>query len=137
MNRLADLLPLREPGVTPDALEDAERQLGRRLPDDHRKFLLMSNGSVWKRFPSIGFQILALEDARDIWALSVEDRAGPAHLIDIASDGSRERFCVDPMSGAIVMLDVAADEPAVECARTLTGLVEQLAAGWDPFDLVA
>ncbi len=137
MNRLADLLPLREAGVTPDALEDAERQLRRRLPEDHREFLLTSNGSVWKHFPSIGFQILTLEDARDIWALSEEDRAGPADLIDIASDGSRERFCLDPMSGAIVMLDVAAEEPAVECAKTLTELVEKLAAGWVPFDLVA
>jgi hypothetical protein len=63
-------------------------------------------------------------------------RAGPAHLIDLASDGTRERFCFDPLMNEIVMLDIVGDEPPVVSASTLTELAERLAAGWDPFDLL-
>jgi hypothetical protein len=57
--------------------------------------------------------------------------------VDLAGDGSRERFCFDPDSGGIVMLDITweNDEPVVQVSRTLTELANRLAAGWDPFSV--
>ena len=67
---------------------------------------------------------------RGMFALGEEDRSGPQHLLDIASDGSRERFCLD--HDGIVLTDIVGDEPPVPVATTLTELVERLAAGWNP-----
>jgi hypothetical protein len=135
MSALVDLLPVRDAGVTASRLEAAERALAHRLPDDLRAFLLISNGSEWVNFPAIGFEILSLEQAVNVTKLP--ERAGPQRLIDVATDGSRERFCFDPASHEIVMLDIAGDEPPVVCASTLTELVTKLAGAWDPFELLA
>jgi hypothetical protein len=35
------------------------------------------------------------------------------------------------------MVDIVGDQPSVICASTLTDLVERLAAGWYPFDLLS
>jgi len=134
VSALVDRLPLRETGVMRSDLEAAEHALAHRLPDDVREFLLISDGSDWTDFPAIGFQLLSLEHILGLARLPV--RAGPKHLIDVASDGSRERFCFDPVTKEIVMLDIVGIEP-VGCASTLTELVEKLAQGWDPFDLLA
>ena len=138
MTRLADLLPLRPPGVAPGELETAEAELGHRLPADVRAFLLESDGSGWVDFPQCGLEVLSLADARSMWALPEEERSGPQRLVDLASDGSRERFCFDPESGGIVMLDITWEvgEPLVQVANTLTELAQRLAAGWDPFSAV-
>jgi hypothetical protein len=109
--------------------------LAHRLPDDLRAFLLISNGSEWVNFPATGFEILSLQQTVDVTKLP--ERAGPQRLIDVATDGSRERFCFDPASHEIVMLDIVGDEPPVVCASTLTELVPKLAGGWDPFELLA
>jgi cell wall assembly regulator SMI1 len=135
MPALVDLLPVRDAGVTASELEAAERSLGHRLPNDIREFLLVSNGSEWADFPAIGSQILSLQDT--VGLAQLPERAGPQRLIDVASDGSRERFCVDPASGEIVWLDIVGAEPPVVCASTLTDLVTKLARGWNPFDLLA
>jgi hypothetical protein len=132
---LVDLLPLRDAGLTTSDIEAAEQALAHRLPDDLREFLLVSNGSEWTDFAAIGFEVLSLGQILDLAKLP--DRAGPKRLIDVASDGSRERFCFDPASHEVVMLDIVGDEPPVVCASTLTELVEKLEAGWDPFDLLA
>jgi hypothetical protein len=131
VSALVERLRLRGTGVTRSDLEAAEHALAYRLPDDVREFLLISDGSDWTDFPAIGFQVLSLEDILGLAGLS--ERAGPKHLIDVASDGSRERFCFDPATNEIVMLDIVGSEPVV-CASTLTELVEKLAEGWDPFD---
>jgi hypothetical protein len=136
MSKLADMLRRRDVGVSVADVDRAEQAFGHRLPDDLREFWLISNGSEWTEFPAMGIAVLSLEDARSLWELPETDRSGPQRLIDIASDGSRERFCLDPTSGKIVFLDIVGDEPPVECASSLTELVEKLATGWDPFDLV-
>jgi hypothetical protein len=131
---LVDLVPVRDAGVTRTDLETAEHALEHRLPDDLREFLLISNGSQWADFPASGFEILSLQQTLSLAQLP--ERAGPRRLIDVASDGSRERFCFDPASHQILMLDIVGDEPPVICASTLTELVEKLASGWDPFELL-
>jgi SMI1 / KNR4 family (SUKH-1) len=135
MPALVDLVPVRDAGATASDLEAAERALGHRRPDDVREFLLISNGSEWADFPAIGFEILSLATILDVAELP--ERAGPQHLTDVASDGSRERFCFDPGSDEILMLDIVGEEPPIVCASTLTELAEKLAGGWDPFDLLA
>jgi hypothetical protein len=69
---------------------EREQALAHRLPDDLREFVLISNVSDWTAFSATGFQLLPLEDIVGIATLP--KRAGPKHLIDVASDGSRERF---------------------------------------------
>ena len=95
MSELIELLPLRDRGVSQDELARAEQRLGRRLPEDLRDFLRISDGSEWIDFPGCGFMVLSLADLMRNWELPAEHRAGPSRLIDIASDGSRERFCLD------------------------------------------
>ena len=135
MPALADLVPLRGCAVAPGDLDAAEQALSQALPDDLREFLLVSDGSEWADFPACGIFIHPLEQTLGLRAS--HERAGPRRLIDVASDGSRERFCLDPATGAIVMLDIVGDEPPVACASTLTELVETLASGWDPFERLA
>jgi len=134
--RLSELLPLREAGVSERALVIAEQRLGHRLPEDLRHFLRVSDGSRWADFPQCGCQVLSLGELMSMWELPQEHRSGPPRLIDVASDGSRERFCLDPASGNLVMLDITweAGEPPT-CARSLTELVSKLADGWSPFEL--
>jgi hypothetical protein len=134
VSSLVDLLPLRDAGVTRSDLEAAEQALAHRLPDDVREFLLRSDGSDWTDFSAIGFQLLSLKDI--LGSAQLPERAGPKRLIDVASDGSRERFCLDPATNEIVMLDIVGDEPPVVCASTLTELVAKLAGGWSPFELL-
>jgi hypothetical protein len=136
MSSLAELLPHASTGVLLSDLNEAERQFGVALPDDLREFLLVSDGSPWVDFPECGFQMLSLNDMLAVWSSSATDRSGPPHLIDVASDGSRERFCVDPPSSGIVFLNITAEEPPVQCASTVTELVQKLADGWDPFSLL-
>jgi SMI1 / KNR4 family (SUKH-1) len=135
MRCLSDLLPTRDVGVAEVALALAEQRLGHRLPQDLRDFLRVSDGSQWADFPQCGCQVLSLSELMSMWELPEEHRAGPPRLIDVASDGSRERFCLDPASGHIVMLDISWEEgePPI-CARTLTELVSKLADGWNPFE---
>ena len=133
MSQLTELLPLRDRGVPQAELESAEQLLGRRLPEDVREFLLISDGTDWVDFPMTGFMVLPLDQVVGLWQLP--ERAGPSQLIDVASDGSRERFCLNPPSDETVMLDITgagADQPA--CAESLTDLVVKLAGGWDPFE---
>ena len=136
MRCLSDLLPVRTAGVSEDALAIAEQRLGHRLPEDLREFLRVSNGSQWAEFPQCGFKVLSLSELTNMSELSETHRPGPPRLIDVASDGSRERFCLDPESGHIVMLDVTWEEgDPPTCARSLTELVSKLADGWNPFEL--
>jgi hypothetical protein len=136
MPTLAELLPHASPGVSLSALQAAENRLGVALPGDLREFLLVSDGSEWADFPGCGFQVLSLEDMLGIWSLPEEHRSGPQRLIDVGSDGSRERFCFDPQASSIVLLDITSEEPPVVCASTVTELVQKLADGWDPFSLL-
>jgi|SRR5215208_5158286 len=135
MRRLIELLPLRDAGVSEEELAMAERRLGDRLPEDLRGFLRISDGSQWADFPQCGCRVLSLSELMSMWELPQGHRSGPARLIDIASDGSRERFCLDPAFGHIVMLDITWEggEPPI-CAQTLTELVTKLADGWNPFE---
>ena len=135
MSRLAELLPHTAPPVSLPQLEETERKFGTALPRDLREFLLVSDGSTWTDFAECGFQIHALRQMFELWSLPQEDRAGPQHLIDIASDGSRERFCFDPLTNDIILLDLVTDKPPVACASTVTELVEKLSAGWNPFSV--
>jgi hypothetical protein len=136
MSELIELLPLGDRGVSQDELTRAERRLGRRLPEDLRNFLRISDGSNWMDFPGCGFMVLPLADLMGLWELPEDHRAGPSRLIDIASDGSRERFCLDPASDEIVMLDITwQDGDPPTCATSLTDLVVKLAGGWDPFEI--
>jgi hypothetical protein len=130
------MLPLCADGVERATLEQAEHRLGHRLPDDLREFLRVSDGSEWVEFPECSIQILSLKELLSVWELPESDRSGPHRLIDIASDGGRERFCFDPASGHIVMLDITWEdgEPPV-CATSLTELVDKLANGWSPFPI--
>ena len=135
MRRLSELRPVRDAGVSEGALAMAEQRLGHRLPQDFRDFLRVSDGSQWADFPQCGCQVSASE-LMSMWELPDEHRSGPPRLIDVASDGSRERFCLDPASGHMVMLDITWEEgepPA--CARSHTELVFKLADGWNPFEL--
>jgi len=136
MRRLSELLPVRDAGVSEDALAIAEQRLEHRLPQDLRDFLRVSDGSHWADFPQCGCRVLSLSELMSMWELPGEHRSGPPRLIDVASDGSRERFCLDPTSGHIVMLDITWEEgePPI-CAGSLTELVSKLADGWNPFEL--
>jgi SMI1/KNR4 family protein SUKH-1 len=131
---LDELLPLADTSVSRSELAEAERKLGTPLPTDLRDFLLASDGSVWTDFPECAFQINRLQSILDLWSLPAEDRSGPQHIIDVASDGSRVRFCFDPRTGGIVILDITSDQP-VAVASTLTELVQKLRAGWNPFSV--
>lgn len=92
-----------------------------------------SDGSEWTAFSAPAIQVLSVEQIGDLHALAPDNRAGPARLVDLASDGGRERFCWDPRYDTIVWLDIVAEQDAVVCAATLTELVRRLAAGWDPW----
>ena len=134
MPSLADLRPLRPPGVSEEQINEAEVMLGHALPADVVEFWRVSDGSDWVAFPEFTIQVLSLAEARQLWTLGPEDRAGPQRLVDLASDGSRERFCFDPKSGQIVLIDITweQDEPDAPCAPTLTDVVTRLAEGWNP-----
>ena len=136
MARLTELLQPAGEGVSPEALSAGEERIGRRLPEDVREFLLESDGSAWTDFPECGIQVLRLADIVEVWELPEGHRSGPRRLVDVASDGSRERFCFDPRTQSIVQLDIVGDTPPVAVASSLTELVEKLAAGWDPFSAV-
>ena len=134
MSTLADLLPLRPRGVSAERIDEAEAMLGHALPVDVVEFWRGSDGSEWVAFPNFSIEVLSLDDARKMWTLGPEDRAGAQRLVDLASDGSRERFCFDPCSGQIVLIDITweQDEPDAPCAPTLTEVVTRLAEGWNP-----
>jgi hypothetical protein len=135
MRRLTELLPLRDAGVSEEELAMAERRLGTDCPRIFAVFCGSAMCSQWADFPQCGCRVLSLSELMSMWELHEEHRSGPARLIDIASDGSRERFCLDPAFGHIVMLDITWEggEPPI-CAQTLTELVTKLADGWNPFE---
>src|SRR5215218_3757222 len=120
MRRLSELLPVRDAGVSEDALAIAEQRLEHRLPQDLRDFLRVSDGSHWADFPQCGCRVLSLSELMSMWELPGEHRSGPPRLIDVASDGSRERFCLDPTSGHIVMLDITWEEASRRSAREVS-----------------
>lgn len=138
MASLADLLPLRPPGVSEDRIKAAEAELGHALPPDVVEFWSVSNGSEWVGFRNFSIQVHSLDGVLQLWRLGPTDRAGAQRLVDVASDGSRERFCFDPESGQIVLIDITweGEEPDAPCAATLTEVVNKLAQGWDPFEHV-
>jgi hypothetical protein len=130
------MLPLRPPGVSGERIKDAEAIVGHALPVDVVEFWSVSDGSDWVAFPNFSIQVLSLAQAIELWRLGPQDRAGAQRLVDIASDGSRERFCFDPDSGQIVLIDITweQEEPEAPCAPTLTDVVIRLAQGWDPLE---
>ena len=134
MSRLAELLPHTNAPVSLVELEAAEEMFGTSLPPDLREFLLVSNGSEWSAFAECGFQIHSLQTMLDLWTLPEEHRSG-LHVIDVASDGSRERYCFDPRTDGIVLQDIVGDQAPAACASTITELVEKLSAGWKPFSV--
>jgi hypothetical protein len=129
------MLPLRPPGVSADRIAAAEARLGHALPSDLVEFWRISDGSEWIAFPEFGFAIYSLDTAERLSTLGPEDRTGPQRLVDVATDGARERFCYDPQSGQIVLIHVTWEhgEPDAPCAQTLTELVSRLFSGWDPW----
>jgi cell wall assembly regulator SMI1 len=133
---LAEILPLRPSGVSDERIKEAEAMLGHALPVDVVEFWSVSDGSDWVAFPDFSIQVLSLAEAIQLWRLGPQDRAGAQRLVDIASDGSRERFCFDPNSGQIVLIDITWDqeEPDAPCAATLTDVVNRLAEGWNPLE---
>ena len=135
MTTLAALLPHTSAPVLLSETRAAEETFRTSLPADLRDFLLVSDGSDWTAFPKSGFQIHPLRAMLDLWSLPSEARSEPQHIIDVATDGSRERFCFDPQGGDIVLIDIVGPDPT-RCASTLTELVQRLSSGWNPFSVL-
>ena len=104
-----------------------EREIGRPLPDDVRDFLAVSDGSEFTEFPAVGVQVHAVATMLGLWRVN-------RNLLDLATDGSRERFCLD--RDAIVWTDVVNSREPVPVAATLTEFVTRLSEGWDPWPLL-
>jgi cell wall assembly regulator SMI1 len=124
---LKDLLTTRPYGAAETDLTGLEGELGRPLPPDLREFLAVSDGSEWTKFPVLGIQVHAVATMLGLWRVN-------RGLVDVATDGSRERFCLD--GDAIVWTDVTGDQPPVTVAQTLTEFVTRLSEGWDPWPLL-
>ena len=96
---LQDLLKKRPYAAAESDLAALEGEVGRPLPPDVRAFLLVSDGSEWTQFPALGVQVHAVATMLGLWRVN-------RGVLDVATDGSRERFCLD--GDAIVWTDVTA-----------------------------
>ena len=124
---LQDLLTTRPYGAAESDIAGLESEIRRSLPSDVRSFLLASDGSEWTKFPVLGVQVHAVATMLGLWRVN-------RGMLDLATDGSRERFCLD--GDAIVWTDVTGDQPPVTVAQTLTEFVTRLSEGWDPWPLL-
>jgi hypothetical protein len=123
------------------AIADCERQIGMTLPADLRAFLQLSDGGeAWfgssiddaKAEPSFFIKLMSLADIVGNFALTSKFRGDT--LIPFASDGSREYFYLDRDGGPIVMIDLTSpNEVGAPCGCSVSGLIQKLADGWDPF----
>ena len=124
---LQDLLTRRPYAAAESDIAALEGEVGRPLPPDVRAFLLVSDGSEWTQFPVARRPgARRRDDARPV--------AREPRRARLATDGSRERFCLD--ADAIVWTDVTGDQPPVTVAQTLTEFVTRLSEGWDPWPLL-
>ena len=124
---LQDLLTTRPYAAAESDIAALEGEVGRPLPPDVRAFLLVSDGSEWTKFPVLGVQVHAVATMLGLWRVN-------RGVLDLATDGSRERFCLD--ADAIVWTDVTGEQPPVIVAQTLTEFVTRLSEGWDPWPLL-
>jgi hypothetical protein len=124
---LQELLVKRPYGAAEADLVALEGEIGRPLPPDVRAFLAISDGSEWTQFPSLGVQVHAVATMLGLWRVN-------RGVLDLATDGSRERFCLD--GDAIVWTDVTGEQAPVTVAQTLTEFVTRLSEGWDPWPLL-
>jgi hypothetical protein len=111
------------------------------LPADLRAFLELSDGGEAWLGASIDdagadpcFFIMLMSVADIVGNFDVTSEFRGDALIPFPSDGSREYFYLDRHGGPIVMIDLTSpNEAGAPCTQSVSGLLRQLADGWDPF----
>lgn len=122
--RLAHNAALRQ-GASPGALEELQRRLGVRLPQDYLAFMSKSDGA----YGFVGTTYVALSSVQEV----LEENEGlfglPKGLVIFGSDGAEEAYAFDGRDGSMRVVRMPYDDihyvPTV-LAATFTEFLQYL-----------